>query len=58
MLLLLEPTLRCNLNCAGCGRNRENEKDRMLTEEECLEAVEETRAPVICVSGGEPLLHP
>ena len=58
MVLLLEPTTRCNLNCAGCGRNRENGKDRMLTEGECLEAVEETRAPVICVSGGEPLLHP
>jgi len=58
MVLLLEPTLRCNLNCVGCARNKESEKDRMLTEGECLEAVEKTRAPVICVSGGEPLLHP
>jgi hopanoid biosynthesis associated radical SAM protein HpnH len=58
MVLLLEPTLRCNLNCVGCARNKESEKDRMLTEGECIEAVEKTRAPVICVSGGEPLLHP
>ena len=60
MLLLLEPTLRCNLNCPGCGRIREQvaTENRMLTENQCLAAVDETRAPVICVSGGEPLLHP
>lgn len=59
MVLLLEPTLHCNLNCPGCGRNREqNTENRMLTEDECLDAVDKTGAPVICVSGGEPLLHP
>lgn len=60
MLLLLEPTLHCNLNCPGCGRNREPAatENWMLTENQCLAAVDETRAPVICVSGGEPLLHP
>jgi len=60
MLVILEPTLRCNLNCVGCGRNRESEgaQERMLTEDECLEAGDKTGAPVVCVSGGEPLLHP
>ena len=60
MLVILEPTLLCDLNCAGCGRNRESEgaQERMLTEDECLEAGDKTGAPVVCVSGGEPLLHP
>jgi len=60
MLVLLEPTLRCNLSCPGCGRNRESKgmQERMLTEDECLGAVDESGAPVVCVSGGEPLLHP
>lgn len=60
MLVILEPTLRCNLTCVGCGRVRESEgtRDRMLTEDECLEAADKTGAPVVCVSGGEPLLYP
>jgi hopanoid biosynthesis associated radical SAM protein HpnH len=58
MVLLLEATLRCNLACAGCGRSRERTLDRTLTEKECLDAVDETGAPVVCISGGEPLLHP
>ncbi|MFC2003873.1 radical SAM protein [Chloroflexota bacterium] len=60
MLVILEPTLRCNLTCIGCGRIREIEsaQDRQLTEDECLEAADKTGAPVVCVSGGEPLLHP
>jgi len=37
MVLLLEPTLRCNLNCPRCSRNREQStENRMLTEDECL----------------------
>ena len=60
MVLLLEPTLNCNLYCPGCGRNRQSAvtEKSMLTEDECLDAVDKTKAPVICVSGGEPLLHP
>jgi len=60
MLVILEPTLRCNLTCVGCGRVKEIEStsDRILTEEECLDAADKTGAPVVCVSGGEPLLHP
>ncbi|OQA94725.1 MAG: Antilisterial bacteriocin subtilosin biosynthesis protein AlbA [Chloroflexi bacterium ADurb.Bin222] len=59
-VLMLEPTLRCNLACAGCGRIRELQacSDHSLTLAECLAAVDETGAPIISVTGGEPLLHP
>ena len=60
LVLMLEPTFRCNLSCAGCGRIREYHDivDRMLSAEECLTAVREANAPVISITGGEPLLHP
>jgi hopanoid biosynthesis associated radical SAM protein HpnH len=57
---MLEPTFRCNLTCAGCGRIREygDVLDRTLSLGECLRAVEESGAPVVSITGGEPLLHP
>jgi hopanoid biosynthesis associated radical SAM protein HpnH len=60
LVLMLEPTERCNLNCAGCGRIREyrDNLDITLTADQCLEAVEEVGAPVVTLTGGEPLLHP
>jgi hopanoid biosynthesis associated radical SAM protein HpnH len=60
LVLMLEPTFRCNLACAGCGRIWENKEigGRMLSVEECLAAVDEAGSPVVCVTGGEPLLHP
>lgn len=60
LVLMLEPTFRCNLACVGCGRIGEDRAvgSRVLTVEECLAAVEETGAPVISIAGGEPLLHP
>jgi hopanoid biosynthesis associated radical SAM protein HpnH len=60
LVLMLEPTFRCNLACAGCGRIREYRDilDRMLSVEQCLGSVEESGAPVVCITGGEPLLHP
>jgi hopanoid biosynthesis associated radical SAM protein HpnH len=60
LVLMLEPTHRCNLSCAGCGRIREYEATlkEMLSVEECLASVEEAGAPVVAVTGGEPLLHP
>lgn len=60
LVLMLEPTFRCNLVCAGCGRIREYHDvlDRWLSVEECLEAAEECAAPVVSITGGEPLLHP
>jgi len=60
LVLMLEPTMRCNLACAGCGRIREYKDilDKMLSVDECLTAVEESGAPVVSITGGEPLLHP
>ena len=57
LVLMLEPTFRCNLACAGCGRIREYKDviDQMLSVEECLAAVDESGAPVVSLTGGEPL---
>ena len=60
LVLMLEPTHRCNLSCAGCGRIREyrDTMEQVLSMEECLASAMEADAPVVAVSGGEPLLHP
>jgi hopanoid biosynthesis associated radical SAM protein HpnH len=60
LVLMLEPTLRCNLACAGCGRIRElkDSPRHSLSADECLSAVDESGAPIISITGGEPLLHP
>ena len=60
LILMLEPTLRCNLACAGCGRIREYKDTltEMLSVDECMAAVDESGAPVVSITGGEPLLHP
>lgn len=59
LVLMLEPTHKCNLRCAGCGRIREyrDSLGNELSLEECLEAVRECPAPVVTVTGGEPLLY-
>lgn len=60
LVLMLEPTFRCNLSCAGCGRIRADRelRGRVLSADECLAAVAEAGAPVVSLTGGEPLLHP
>ncbi len=60
IVLMLEPLEACNLRCAGCGRVREYQgvMDRRLSVEEALKAAEIAGAPVVSLSGGEPLLHP
>ena len=60
LVLMLEPTHRCNLACVGCGRIQEyhDTLDQSLTLEECLGAVEECGAPVVTITGGEPLIYP
>lgn len=60
LVLMLEPSFRCNLACAGCGRIREYRDilDKSLSVEECLAAVDESGAPVVSITGGEPLLVP
>lgn len=59
-VLMLEPLFRCNLSCSGCGRIREygSFASLMLSPEQCLEAAREAGAPIVCLTGGEPLLHP
>ena len=60
LVLMLEPLLRCNLACAGCGKIQypPHVLKRALTVEQCIAAVEECRAPVVSIPGGEPLLYP
>ncbi len=59
MVLMLEPTFRCTLACRGCGRIREFAGWKMhdLSTEECLAACREAGAPVVSITGGEPLVH-
>jgi len=60
LVLMLEPLFRCNLRCKGCGKidYPDETLEKMMNVEECIEAVEECGAPVVCIAGGEPLLHP
>jgi len=60
LVLMLEPTHLCNLACSGCGRIREyaDTIEKMMTLEECLSSVDECPAPIVTITGGEPLLYP
>ena len=60
LVLMLEPLLRCNLACAGCGKIQypAHVLKKNLTPEECFKAVEECGVPVVSIPGGEPLMHP
>ena len=56
LVLMLEPTHRCNLACMGCDRIR-TAADGDLSVGRCLDAVKECGAPVVAVTGGEPMLY-
>jgi hopanoid biosynthesis associated radical SAM protein HpnH len=60
LVLMLEPILRCNLACAGCGKIQypDHILDKQLTPEQCWAAAEECGAPIVSIPGGEPLIHP
>ncbi|HKV05871.1 MAG TPA: adenosyl-hopene transferase HpnH [Candidatus Acidoferrales bacterium] len=60
LVLMLEPLLRCNLACAGCGKIQypAHVLKKNMTPEECFRAVDECGAPVVSIPGGEPLMHP
>ena len=60
LVLMLEPLLRCNLSCAGCGKIQypPHVLKHSLTVEQCLSAVDECGAPMVSIPGGEPLLYP
>ncbi len=59
LVLMLEPTHRCNLECAGCDRIRlyEHRHTDDLTLSQCVNAALESQAPVVTVTGGEPMLY-
>ncbi len=60
LVLMLEPLLRCNLACGGCGKIQypDHILDKRLTPQECWDAAQECGAPVVSIAGGEPLIHP
>jgi hopanoid biosynthesis associated radical SAM protein HpnH len=60
LVLMLEPTHRCNLACAGCDRIRlhNQEQTEDLSLQQCVVAAEESKAPVVTITGGEPFLYP
>jgi hopanoid biosynthesis associated radical SAM protein HpnH len=59
LVLMLEPLLRCNLACGGCGKIQYPDEvlDKRLTPQECWDAVDSCGAPVVSIAGGEPLIH-
>jgi len=59
LVLMLEPLFRCNLSCLGCGKIHYPKYvlNKSLKAEECFEAAEQCRAPVVSIAGGEPFLH-
>ncbi|MEA5114000.1 MAG: adenosyl-hopene transferase HpnH [Geobacteraceae bacterium] len=59
LVLMLEPTHLCNLACSGCGRIREYAStiNQEMSLQECLQSVDECPAPVVTITGGEPLLY-
>ncbi len=59
LVLMLEPTHRCNLTCSGCGRIIEyaSSLQQEMSLDDCLRAVDEADAPVVTITGGEPLLY-
>ncbi|MFH1654659.1 MAG: adenosyl-hopene transferase HpnH [Pseudomonadota bacterium] len=59
LVLMLEPLFACNFSCSGCGRIKEYKGDmqKRLNLEASLKAVDECKAPVISVCGGEPLIY-
>ncbi|MBV9282049.1 MAG: adenosyl-hopene transferase HpnH [Chloroflexi bacterium] len=59
LVLQLEPLYQCNLACAGCGKIQHPNDilARRLSVQQCVDAVEECRAPIVSISGGEPLVH-
>ena len=59
LVLMLEPLLRCNLACKGCGKIDYPDAilNRRLSFQQCMDAIEESGAPAVSIAGGEPLLH-
>ena len=59
LVLMLEPLLRCNLACPGCGKIDYPDAilNQRLSYDQCIDALDECGAPAVSIAGGEPLLH-
>ncbi|MDX3885524.1 MAG: adenosyl-hopene transferase HpnH [Sphingomonas sp.] len=59
LVLMLEPLLRCNLACKGCGKIDYPDEilNQRLSYDQCMAAIDECGAPAVSIAGGEPLLH-
>src|SRR6478672_7628477 len=58
LVLMLEPTLACNIACIGCGKIREYESNRAkLSVEECLDSGRDCRARLVAMGGGGRLVY-
>ena len=59
LVLMLEPLLRCNLACPGCGKIDYPDAilNQRLSFDQCMEAIDECGAPAVSIAGGDPLLH-
>src|SRR5579862_4450617 len=60
LIVELEPLFACNLKCNGCGKIQYPTEvlRKRLSVDEAVAAIEECRAPMVSIAGGEPLLHP
>lgn len=58
-VLMLEPLYTCNLACIGCALERHTGKlSERLPLEKCLQAADDSGAPIVSICGGEPTLYP
>ena len=59
LVLMLEPLYRCNLACAGCGKIQypAHILKQEMDVDVAMKAVDECKAPMVSIPGGEPLMH-
>jgi hopanoid biosynthesis associated radical SAM protein HpnH len=60
LIVELEPLFACNLKCNGCGKIQHPTEvlRKRVSVDQAVAAIEECRAPMVSIAGGEPLLHP
>ena len=58
IVLMLEPTFKTNLKTKVCGKSDYPEAvlNEYLSPEKCIYSVQECDAPIVSITGGEPLL--
>jgi hopanoid biosynthesis associated radical SAM protein HpnH len=56
----LEPLYACNLACAGCGKIQHPASilKKRMSVDQAVSGIMDSGAPIVCVAGGEPLIHP